>query len=161
MPADDSDPTLSRIKGLSPSSLVLHLGSNCFAADDFPVVIASVRGVPALTVDRTMDGGIAVTVDVWDENHKIIARIERNEFTINPNNYFRKFRPDRSTLIVEDQYGVRVLEARYGGKRSLSLNAKLRYPNGVLLDLSGSPSIGNICVAVPHGRKIASFINFG
>ena len=85
--------------------------------------------ITRLTLDRDpKNRGINVTMDVFGADEKIVVGIEKNEFTVNPNNYYRMKRPDKSTLVVLDQYKKEVLNIRYLNRRAIKLSALLYYP---------------------------------
>ena len=72
-----------------------------------------------------------------DPNPKIIATIEKNHFTVNPNNYFKvDWSRDHSRLAITDQHNVKVLSLDYLNKGSLQIDAVLYFP-----DIKGSVRI--------------------
>ena len=67
-------------------------------------------------------------MDVLDANSKIIAELNKNEFTVSPHNYFRMIRRDRSSLAVFDDYKKEVLNVHYLNPQAMWINAELKYP---------------------------------
>lgn len=110
-----------------------------------------------LDLDRDSDGALVLIADVKDSNGNLIVRLDKNEFRVNPNNYFDYKRPDRSTLIVSDQKGNVVINARYMNDRSLRVTG-LFHSLGKTIDLSkgmtpGNLSLEGICLASPSGMQ--------
>ena len=56
--------------------------------------------------------GLLISAIVHSLDGKIIAKIQDNEWVLNPNNYFRK-NFDRSALEVIDEYDIPVLQVEY------------------------------------------------
>ena len=92
VPANDS----VEISCPESSGTYLVLGSNVLYAQTYPFAAIIVNGEPKLIVDKNKHGEIAVTLDIFDPDHKIVARIKQNNFIINPNNYFDKERKIRA-----------------------------------------------------------------
>lgn len=55
-------------------------------------------------------------------------RLDEGGFIVNRNNYLEMKRPNRSTLVVVDQYGTEVLNMRYINEKALKINGLLAYP---------------------------------
>ncbi len=157
IPANDPDP----FKQCAPvgDEVALYFGANAFKTDNFPLVVLSIADKPVVTLDRDAQKGISVSMDVIGIDGKIVARIDKNAFTVNPNNYLSQKRPDRSTLVVTDQYGDEVLNIRYVNPKVVQPNAKL-YLSGKLIDsLRGIP-VSGICFVVPKGPQVGSVLAF-
>jgi hypothetical protein len=109
----------------------LFFGGNVDIEQKFPMTIIQVADQPRLVLEKKDSGEIAVNLDIFDSDPKprIIASIEHNEFTVNPNNYFKVIKSaDKSRLVVVDQYKTTVLDVRYTNKQSMSINAVLHFP---------------------------------
>lgn len=122
------------------SELALYMGTSVYLVDKFPATVISVAGVARLLLEKGPKG-IGVTTDIFDDSiprPKIIASIERNQITVNPNNFFKlDWSDDGSQLRVIDQYKDEVLNIHYLNKNAISLTAILRYPG-----VSGPITIG-------------------
>lgn len=133
-PGSDPMPKDSCAAGLAkrdPKGMIFLLGGSVAAGmtSDFPRDVLVVKDIPRLVVDRDpKSGNITVTLDVFGADGKIVASIERNQFTVNPNNYFKMVKPDPSTLRVVDQYNKEVLNVRYLNRHAIKLEALLYYP---------------------------------
>ncbi|MBU6481161.1 MAG: hypothetical protein KGS09_11525, partial [Nitrospirae bacterium] len=102
------------------------------------------------TMDKHQDGSLAMSVELRSNDGKIIVRVERGEFTINPNNYFKKYRKDRSSLEVIDQNGKSILNLRFFNPRAMWINASLP---GV--EFNGSlTSPTALCTGNPAGQPM-------
>ncbi len=104
---------------LPDGSIALYLGNSRITAGRdvsmWQVITPQDRRIaePVLVVEQDPRGRIAIDLDVRSKDQRIIARIKRNHFELNPNNILTHSRPDRSTLIVTDQEGTEVLRVRY------------------------------------------------
>ena len=85
-------------------------------------------GKPMITLARTPEGA-AISGEFFGGDGKIVAEIRTNEFTINPNNYFRKIRPNRSTLAVVDQQNVTVFDVSFTTITSFVFSGTIRLPD--------------------------------
>jgi len=71
-------------------ALLVFLGDQVAVIETFPRSIFRAKGVDLLTIEKNTDGSMAFSLNVVDSNNKIIAQIEKGEFTINPNNSYKK-----------------------------------------------------------------------
>ena len=111
------------------NDVVVLFGSDAAVIGKFPYSLISVRDKNVFVVDRNEDGSIVLSLDVLDADGKVIVTIDHGRFQINPNNYLpKKFRPDRYTLVITDQYKTQVLKFRYLNKNAISVDAVLRFP---------------------------------
>jgi hypothetical protein len=112
-PANDPTPPLPRnCKKESPNAIGIFYGNSVAFTSQNQIAIVQIAGEQLLRVERT-SGGLSINAQIFSEDGRIVATIENNEFSINPNNYFRRVRPDRSTLLVYDQHNLQVLNIRY------------------------------------------------
>jgi hypothetical protein len=114
---------------------------------DLPVISFFKRRLLKLSVQSK---GASISGEFLDKSGKIIAELETNRFTLNQNNYFKKERPDRSTLIIRDQENVEVLNLRFLNKRVFSLTGRIRLPNTFEVEITDT----NI-VYTKNGMKLA------
>jgi hypothetical protein len=147
--------------------VALYVGTHAVVAPMYalPITLVLVGKDHVIDLDRDADGALILIADIKDKDGKMIVRLDKDEFRVNPNNYFSMKRKDDSTLIVFDQTGAEALNARYLNKRSFSLNAHF-YSSGKLVDLSrGSPwpnvTIENMCLDLSIIRKGDKFAVFG
>jgi hypothetical protein len=136
--ADDPDPVYNPCAGpFTPKDVLkIHLGRIMVYGSGFPYPILAVDGKKELFVDRDAKGRVAISLDIKSPDERIIATIEKGKFTVNQNNFLDMQHPDRSTLIVRDQYKKQVLNVRYKNKTNLELSAVLQYPSGKTVTIS-------------------------
>jgi hypothetical protein len=97
---------------------------NASVFSKFPhTIIVSERRGPVLVVDKTPSGSLALVLDLRSNDGKIIARIDKNGFVLNRNNYLEVKR-DKSSLIIIDEYGTEVLNIRYINSRAIAVSGK-------------------------------------
>jgi hypothetical protein len=85
-------------------------------------------------------------MDILDKEGKVIVTFEKGHFTVVQTNILDMKRPDRSTLIVRDQYKNEVLNVRYLNERSLQVSGLLRYPEVGVIRISKTSAVDGICV---------------
>ena len=138
IPAGESDPpnncdfqirdaSSRMINQLPDTALRVFLGHFVVSYSTFPHNIFTVNGKNPLILNRDESGRIALTMDILDREEKIVVRFENGHFTVNPNARLEMNRPDRSSLIVRDNYGNEVLNVRYMNKKSVVIAALLQY----------------------------------
>jgi hypothetical protein len=93
-------------------ALLLFLGKSLMFAGRSPFPAITIANEPLLIIERTPDG-IFLTVTIRSQDGRVVAQVIKNEFHINPNNYYRMERPDRHTLAVFDQQGNPALSVKY------------------------------------------------
>lgn len=108
--------------------MTLLLGDDAAYADQFPHTVIMVRGKDELVLDKDGEGRIAVTVNIFDKDGRVVAFFERGEFQVNQSNVSAISRPDLHTLIVTDEYKNEALYVHYLNKNTLHIGARLFNP---------------------------------
>ena len=127
-----------------PEGLFVFLGPVIGGGDQFPHTVLSIHSQKRLVLDKRPDGSVAISLDVLSDDGRVITRIDKGQFFVNPNNYFRMTRSDRSSLSIIDQRGVEVLRMRYFNKRGIWINAVLHYIDKTVV-FTGDRNQGNVC----------------
>lgn len=144
-----SDPTPAICKGLvGKNEVLLIYGShgNGAVVQEFPhVVLRSLSMGDVISLDRLQDGSIAVLMDVKDPDGKVIARLDRNGFIVNANKVLSMDRPDKSTLIVTDEYGMKTLNIRYLNSQAIKIEGAFHYPGETKATPFEMRGAANIC----------------
>ncbi|MGC9995145.1 MAG: hypothetical protein ABSE79_07465 [Terriglobia bacterium] len=123
------------------------MDSNCAdvgAATDF--ALCSEAGLETVALKDQ----ICLGVRIFGRDGRIVAEIRDNEFSSNPNNYFRKERPDKSTLIVYDQEDKKVLDVRFLNPTTVRFLGILNYPNSMgplVISKTGGTFFDGMCAA--------------
>jgi hypothetical protein len=148
----------------------VHIGPGEYQlpSQNLPLNLVSVDDRGVLSLDKSSDGSMAIIADVRDETGKLIVRLSKDEFRVNPNNYFALTHPghSRSEILVTDQQGNTVLDARYANDHTFSVTGAL-HAYGVPINLSPDNSVqgGNllgvryVCLSVPNHTS-GSILNF-
>jgi hypothetical protein len=123
------DPTPPNNCGVIPKGgVILFYGDDAAIVIQFPhTVLYSGSLGPLIVLFRSMDT-VWVAEDIRDPEGKIIAHLGGDGFVVNPNNIMSMNRPDRSTLRVTDQYGIKVLDIRYLNPEALRIDGSFYYP---------------------------------
>jgi len=129
-PASDPFPSTSTCNNaLSANGLFVFFSPNFVGGGDrFPHTILRVKGKDILSLDRRPDGGVGISLDVFGQDGKIIAKIEKGRHVVNQNNILEMVRSDKSSLSVLDQTGTQVLSIRYFNPQAIWVDAVLYYP---------------------------------
>lgn len=164
VPANDPTPpnecqgVLSRVPA---GGVTLLAGTLAAYTTHTPVVVLRVGGRDAVEVDRGANGRVALTARVFGDDGRIVALVERNRFTINPNNYFRRELTSHE-LRVWDQGNREVLNVRYMNKDTIRVTGifATAHPGQPLIVTSDSITnpaypnfrVSNVCFAEPVGN---------
>jgi hypothetical protein len=139
IPASDPTPA-NTCHDAYPDDVFVFFGSNGNASftDKFPHTILQVRGRKIISIDRTENNSLTLSVDIRDSSNRIIARLNREGFAVSHNYDWYLLRPDESTVVVEDEYGNDVVRARFLNPRAFSVSGRY-YDQGNVhpLDLNG------------------------
>ena len=149
-PANEDTPANECASLIEEDTLLLFLGKIVAIPPSLPSTILRIGKKDVMTLDRSEDGALVLSFDITSKDGKIVARFNRGEFTINPNNILRKHRSDRSSLTILDQNGAVVLEMKYLNKRAMWINAE--FPG---ITFKGSNTAANApCLGNPLGGPI-------
>jgi hypothetical protein len=120
LPADDPIPTTC--DPLTPDEFLVQMGNSAYVTNTFPYSILVVGGKQIITIDKSTNGTLLLSLDLRLEDGRIIAKIDRDGSTIvNPFTGAIVSR-DKHTLIVEDQYGKDLVNARYLNKKAFRIS---------------------------------------
>lgn len=134
--------------GTAPKGVtMLFLGTHnvVHEVNRFPHTVLLINGRQSLVLDKSTDGRIAPILDIKSPDGKIVVRMNNDDgFVVNPNNALEFRRPDVSSLIVIDQYGREVLNARYLNRQAFKLTGIFTIPGYGSVPLE-DPNMGNSC----------------
>jgi hypothetical protein len=135
-PANDPDPPAPPgcLKN-SPAAFGVFYGDSVAYTSQGQVTIVEINGERLLSVERTPKG-LSLFATVRSRDGHIVAEIVDNNFTINPNNYFKRSRPDKSTLVVYDQNNQAVLSVRYLNRLAVRVLGRFRGSNNFFVNIT-------------------------
>jgi hypothetical protein len=89
------------------------------------------RTIIQIDAERTLalsheNGRMALSMIVRSDDGRVVVEVEKGEFRINQNNYFKMTHPNGHELTVYDQKDNPVLEVKYPNPSALVVNADLR-----------------------------------
>ncbi len=145
LPMNEPDPP-SFCHPTNVDALKLFIGPNEVYSSRFPFVVLRVYGKNRVVIDRDAGGKIALSVDILDQQGKMIVTFEKGHFTVVHSNILDMKRPNSGTLIVRDQYKNEVLDVRYLNKRSLQISGLLRYPEVGSIPIGKASAITQLCL---------------
>ena len=145
LPASDEMPSGACGRNLRDDEIVVFLGhGDAIRTNKFPeVIIVSKRFGPILSVDRSEDGTISVLLEIRGKDGRIVTEFTQDGFVVNPNNVLQMKREDRSSLVIVDEYGREVINARYLNRHAFRLNGTINYGDGQIP--IALPNLVNIC----------------
>jgi len=152
LPAEDPMPDTMCARMARGDDVLISFGThgNGSITNKFPHTIVAVEREPVIVVDRTDLGLLVLEVDMRDSENRIVAKLDRNGFVVNNKYTLYMLRPDKSTILIEDEYGKEVLRTRFSNPRAFSISGTLYYKGKSLpIDL---PGMINSCVG--HARDI-------
>jgi hypothetical protein len=124
-----------------------------------------VGSCPALSITRTAQG-LMVNAFGYDSDNNVVYRIRDNVFDQVVGGFLTEHRPDRSSLVIGDDHGPRVLEIRYLNRNAVRISGTFRcgdsLPVHVSADGAFAGRIGmeqNRCVALhesPSGLEFTA-----
>ena len=109
-------------------TLVL-LGNSASFATTFPSTIIKIGNDETLGMEK-IEGRIAISATLYSSDGRIVAQLDKNQFFINPNNFFRKeISSDGHSLVVFDQTGVEVLNVKFINPTTVAFLGVIRHPS--------------------------------
>jgi len=112
MPANEPDPQ-HRCKDIPPDAFKIFMGGNLsWSNPNNEVTALSIDGQDIIVLSEEPEGFFLSAI-LYREDRRVVARIVRNKFEINPNNFFRIGRPDRHELNIFDKDNRRILHVRF------------------------------------------------
>jgi hypothetical protein len=144
LPGDEPSPPLPRMPpqiSIPDDALRLHLGgmTAVTASDSCRVLMIDGQSIVSI---RRRNSGILVSAKVFSADGRIVAEIDDNEFHLNPNNFFRRERPNKSELTVFDQQGTEVLRVKFLNPHTFRIFGRFPTRQGTLIAAEGVTQIG-------------------
>jgi hypothetical protein len=160
MPADDPLPSEPQCAKQHPDDLTIIFGTGLAVhAKTLPLNAVALYDrktqmvKPLIRMDKNAAGNVALTSEIRDRDNKLIARVTPDDFTVSQNKIFRTYheRPDKSTLVVQDEFGDEVLRVRYLNTHAIKMEGVLYYAAGegpVIIkgEQSGTLHSKNVCI---------------
>jgi hypothetical protein len=119
LPANDPAPTICN--PLRANDFLVTMGDATWATNTFPFTVLKMKGRNVIKLDKSESGAILITIDLRTKDGTTIARIDHNRAIINPSSGLVMWR-DKNTLVLEDQHGNEVLNARYLNEKSFHIS---------------------------------------
>lgn len=123
-PANDQMP--KTLCGAPPKdSYLVAVNGDGHMFTKFPHVILFFHRQKTLWLDKREDGSIALFVDLKDPDRRIAVRIDKDGFFIHPGTKFFARRPDKSSLVIQNEFGENVLSVRYVNPQAFEITENL------------------------------------
>lgn len=103
--------------------VVINGGGHVFTT--FPHSILIFHNQQTVWLDRRQDGSIALFIDIRDQGGKIVVRIDKDGYFVQPGAKLYPRRPDKSSLIIQNEYGNSVLSVRYVNPHAFEVTGTL------------------------------------
>lgn len=112
--------------GQEDGEVLIILGSNTDIGSGSHFVIFSVGGFPVISADRIADSSdLYLSVDFRDQNNRITFRMDKDG-VVNKSNLIL-LRPDKSTFLLQDEYGEEIFRARFINPKTFEVSGKVTY----------------------------------
>jgi hypothetical protein len=146
-PANEPAPQILCLKEQPPNNAIkVFFGPAVAVLSKFPQTVISADGVPRLGIVKNSDGSIGINAHVVSIDGRIIAEVKNSQFIVNPNNYLRMKRKDRSSLSLLDQFGKTVLDVRYLNPSAVLISAFVVYTRaGDMVELAPLTMAAQMC----------------
>src|SRR6266571_4062969 len=122
-PASDPTPATA-CRDIPPDATVIIFGNSAAYTQERTNVLLREGPTPLLWLTTAPDGAALLNGTFRSIDGRVIAEVSQGRFSVNPNATLPFSRPDRSTLVVRDEYGNVVLNVRYINKHAISLLGK-------------------------------------
>lgn len=144
IPGTDPSPDTPCIR--NNPGFALMFGDSTTIVSAFPFYVLIFNGKGLITLEKLANGSVVLVMDVRDRTGRIVARLDEKGYTIGSRLLFRK--PDKSTLIVLDDYGEEALNIHYLNPNALSLKGYINFPDNKGTYTIGTNKIGNSTVVL-------------
>jgi len=119
-------PPVSSNCPIPKGAVALYLGNTVSVITAFPHVVFRVHGDDVFVIERK-SSGVLVSLRVFDDVGKAVARLERNTFEA-MNSASHVERPSASNLTVYDDRNTKVLDVQFLNPQAIKITGILRYP---------------------------------
>jgi hypothetical protein len=122
LPANDPMPTACN--PLSVNDFLVSMGDATWDTSTFPFIILRMAGKSVIKLDKSKSGAAIITIDLRTRDGLTIARIDQNRSIVNSSTGVVMWR-DKNTLVLEDQHGNELLNARYLNEKAFHISGSL------------------------------------
>jgi hypothetical protein len=109
----------------APRPTIVIFGDNATRFTRYPHVLLSVDDKPLIQFDQTSPGVVVPIMDVHGRDGRIIARFDKSGFVVGSR--LAVIRPDKSTLIVIDDYGDEAVNIHYLNPEAITISGFMFY----------------------------------
>jgi hypothetical protein len=109
-----------------PGSITFILGTMAARTSIFPSTIITVHGKPLLSVDRSSDGRMVFSADIFDAEDNIVAEIDKGEYDVDSSVFKMKRSSPSNLAVVIRKNKEEVLNIDYLNSRSVSITGVFR-----------------------------------
>ena len=127
----EDDPTPKTCDPLAPDEFLIQMGDMAYVTNTLPFDVLDVEEQTVISLDKSETGALLVSINLIALDGRIIARINKNNSTINPASGLIITR-SKSTLLLQDQYGNDVINARYLNDRAFSITGRIPYRDRII-----------------------------
>jgi hypothetical protein len=124
LPADDPMPT-TRCGLPSKDQYIVAINGGGHMFTKFPHTVLIYNRQKAVWLDKRQDGSIALFVDIRDPDGRIAIRIDKDGFFVHPGANLFARRPDKNSLVIQNEFGGDVLSVRYANSQAFVVTGSL------------------------------------
>jgi hypothetical protein len=152
-PANESSPPVPPNCKQTGDKLAIYAGKMLVLVPFriMPVNLIHARDQLVLRLDRNADTSLVLSGVIRDATGKVIIQFDGDGFTVNPNNYLKFKRTDRSTLVVVDQLGNETINVKYVNLNTLLLKLHFYFSGQLMEFKDGMHPVGESSGIVATG----------
>jgi hypothetical protein len=91
----------------------------------FPHTVLLLNGYKTVWLDKKKDGTIALFLDIRDDTERIALRVDKDGFFVNPHATLFARRPDKSSLVIQNDLGADLISVRYANPQAFVVTGQL------------------------------------
>lgn len=114
-PPNSCDDHPQASEAVHEGAVTVIAGDNTFVEEKFPATLLRIGSTPVITLDRSATDdphSVVLGLDFRDNKNRIVLRIDRNG-TVLRTSQLIMLHPNKSTLLLEDQFGNEFMRASY------------------------------------------------
>lgn len=165
-PDNESTPKFSKSCKPSDNATKIYFGSNLFFWEDKQkFYIVSFYGNELIKIEETPQG-LYINATIYREDGRLVATVVDNQFTVNPNQYFKLESRDHHELRIEGKEGTLLLYIRYLNEKSILIEGVLAIQgkSPITIDSdwvdSNNNHIGDSCAENMRREDSSAFVKF-
>jgi len=128
LPANEPTPANKCNPPVGDDEFAVFTGESTTVTSTFPFEVLRV-GDSTVSLDKSADGALLVSIDLRTTDYRIIALIDKNNSLVNTALGILMSR-DKHSLVLRDQYGKEILNVHYLNKHAVRISGEIPHGKG-------------------------------